>query len=161
MIDPELIGQEFWLMVCFFVLIVCIYRPVKRYIFSCIDREILRIQNNIDSAHKSRLELDANVKILQKKLKQIIDERPSILSQAQNQADKIALSGAKELELLITQKEQDIVYQIEYLKATALQDIRSNLTKEADSLVKAYLAEYAKDLGGDVAIAKHLLKEKK
>lgn len=152
-----MMGPEFWLMLCFVALMMCIYKPVKKSILSYIDREILRIQSDIDSARELKLAMEANVHNLQKQLNQIKIDRANAVNSAKAHANQTAQDNAKELEMLIEHKEQDALYQLEYIKTTAIANLRNSLTENAQRLIQVYLVKHNQDFGTDVSIANHLM----
>jgi len=151
------IDEKLLFALCFVAFVLIAYKPVKRAILGLIDREILRINNELNKVTALKNEAETMVQSLEKQLRQITEERKLSLIKAKEHAEQIKTQNMHELDLMIARKEQDAINQLECVKDAAIQKIRQDFLAQTQLLSTKYVKDNTSSFGSDYEIASRLI----
>lgn len=124
-------SQMFWLVLCFVVLLVFMYKFAVPSIAKGLDDRASQIREDLEAAEKLRNEACELLESYNAKLDKASSEAKLIIQEAKDNAKDIADKKTKELEISLKDKSDAAERQIETAKNKAIAELKS----EAHTLV--------------------------
>ena len=118
-------SQMFWLVLCFVVLLVFMYKFAVPSIAKGLDARAEQIRKDLEAAEKLRNEAQELLESYNGKLEQASNEAKLIIQEAKDNAKDIADNKTKELEGQLKDKTETAERQIEAAKNKAIAELKS------------------------------------
>jgi F-type H+-transporting ATPase subunit b len=116
---------EFWVLVAAVIFVILVFKPVSRALTGGLDARAARIRAELDEARRLREEAEALVAEYRAKQQQAAAEAASIVSHAQQEAERIAAQGARDLEQALVRRQRMAEERIAQAEAKALDEVRA------------------------------------
>ncbi|MGH7046173.1 MAG: F0F1 ATP synthase subunit B [Stellaceae bacterium] len=116
---------EFWVLVAVIVLIVLVWKPVKRAVVGGLDARATRIRDELAAASNLRAEAERALTGYQQKKREAAAEAEAIIAHARAEAQRIATQSAHDLDQLLRRRQQLAEERIAQEEARALAEIRA------------------------------------
>ncbi|PPR09257.1 MAG: ATP synthase subunit b [Proteobacteria bacterium] len=124
-------SQMFWLVLCFVVLLVFMYKFAAPSIAKSLDERATLIKADLKAAEELKNQAQELLEQYNEKLEKANSEAKLVIQEAKDNAKEIADKKTKELEISLNDKSQTAERQIEAAKNKAIAEIKS----EAHTLV--------------------------
>lgn len=118
-------SQMFWLVLCFVVLLVFMYKFAVPSIAKGLDARAEQIRKDLEAAEKLRNEAQELLESYNGKLEQASNEAKLIIQEAKDNAKDIADKKTKELETQLKDKAATAERQIDAAKNKAIAELKS------------------------------------
>ncbi|HTV46638.1 MAG TPA: F0F1 ATP synthase subunit B [Stellaceae bacterium] len=116
---------EFWVLVAVIILVVLVWKPVKRAVVGGLDARATRIRDELAAASALREEAERALAGYQQKEREAAAEAEAIIAHARAEAQRIAAQSAHDLDQLLRRRQQLAEERIAQEEARALAEIRS------------------------------------
>lgn len=115
---------EFWVSVGIVILIVAVYKPLKRSFTTALDTRAARIKTELDEAARLREEAAALLAQYQAKQREALAEAQEILHHAAEEAERNRRRAESDLEASLRRREQQAVDRIAQAEVKAIDEVR-------------------------------------
>lgn len=144
-------SQLFWLFVCFFALLLFMYKFAGPAIVKSLDERADQIKKDLEDAERLRKESEELLASYNEKLEQAEAKAQLLVQEAKENAKEVADKEIKELEKSLKAKSEKAEMQLEAAKKKALDEISSQVhevvVQATEKLVKDSVdAKKAKEL---------------
>lgn len=145
-------GESFWVAAAFVLLVLVIFRPIKKAMFNVLDRNALEATKMLEEATNLKEEAKNRLEEMSKKLEAMKVTANHIIEQAETEAKSMSsmqkdvqLICAKKLELTkanLTAKEDIILKEVTtHVVNKAIESLQENLLKELDREMQINILE--------------------
>ena len=139
---PEFMMEaEFWVLVAFVIAIGFLIYKVKGTVASGLDAGAAKIKAELDEAQKLRDEAQARLAEFQLKQRDALKEAEGIIALAKEEAQRLAVQGAKDLEAAIERRRRMAQEKIALEEQKAMSDLRIAAVDVAVAALRRVLAE--------------------
>lgn len=145
--------SHFWYAVAFVVFIALVLKLAGKGILSGLDDRGRRIAAELEQAQKLREDAQAALAQFQRKQRDALKEAEAIVAQAREEADRIRVQAAKDLEHALKRREQQAIDKVAQAEAAALQQVRDLAVDIAVQATEKLLVENIDDTRNNVLIA--------
>jgi F-type H+-transporting ATPase subunit b len=154
----HLLGDpEFWVLVAVVVFAIAVWKPARRAVVGMLDQRATRIQGELDEARKLREEAEQLLAEYKRKEGEAAAEAQAIVAHAQEEAERIAVQSARDLEQSLERRQRLAEERIAQAEAKAVDEIRAVAVDVAIAAAREVIAsEIDENRGGaliDSAIA--------
>jgi len=118
-------GAEFWVLVAFVLFVGFMVWKARKALTSGLDARAVRIKAEIDEAQRLRDEAQALLAEYQKKQREALAEVQAMVKQAEEEAKRLKVKAAAELEAALKRREQQALDRIAQAEAQALAEVRN------------------------------------
>ena len=122
---------EFWVLVAFVILIVAVFKPVKKAFTGGLDGRAAKIKADLDEAQRLRDEAAALLAEYRERQKQALAEAQAILREAGIEAARGREQAAADLAAALKRRERQAVDRIAQAEAKALDEVRASAVELA------------------------------
>lgn len=150
--DPKI-----WFTIAFCIFIFLAYRPMKNALLKYLDDEISQIRTNLLDAEELKKDAVRLVESLKLSLSNFEAESLSLIKTTQDQNNIMIEESKKELDLIISRKEEEFLQRMNQIKLDAKLEIRNILQQETHILTEKYITQNRKSFPGDVKIASNFI----
>lgn len=145
--------SHFWYAVAFVVFIALVLKLAGKGILAGLDDRGRRIAAELEQAQKLREDAQAALAQFQRKQRDALKEAEAIVAQAREEADRIRVQAAKDLEHALKRREQQAIDKVAQAEAAALQQVRDLAVDIAVQATEKLLVENIDDTRNNVLIA--------
>ncbi len=145
--------SHFWYAVAFVVFIALVLKLAGKGILSGLDDRGRRIAAELEQAQKLREDAQAALAQFQRKQRDALKEAEAIVAQAREEADRIRVQAAKDLEHALKRREQQAIDKVAQAEAAALQQVRDLAVDIAVQATEKLLVENIDDARNNVLVA--------
>jgi len=124
MISYLLSDAKFWVAVAFVIFVISVFKPVKSILIKGLDEKIGLIRNSIDEATKVREDAEKLLKEIENKEKNLNEDLIKIKNSTKKRIDLINTEMQKKLEYQINRKKELADQKIKQLEQEAITEIR-------------------------------------
>ncbi len=117
------------------------FRPAKRALVGGLDARASRIRAELDEARRLREEAELLVAEYRAKEREAVAEAEAIVAHAQQEAERIAAQGARDLEQAMKRRQQLAEERIAQAEAKALAEVRAAAIDVAIAAARDVIAE--------------------
>lgn len=153
-------NESFWLAVCFAILVIFAYNPVKNSIQNILDSKITEIKTYISEAQNLKTDAEALLKKTKQQLTDIERTNQQALAEAITKADLLFEERCAEINILLEKRKSETVNIIKAKQAAVYAKLQNELIIEVKQLVKEYFIS-SKEKFSDLEIAKSLIAKSK
>jgi F-type H+-transporting ATPase subunit b len=132
---------EFWVLVAFVVAIWFLIAKAKGTVTGGLDARAAKIKAELDEAQKLRDEAQARLAEFQLKQRDALKEAEGIVALAREEAQRLAVQGAKDLEAAIERRRRMAQEKIALEEQKAMSDLRIAAVDVAVAALRRVLAE--------------------
>lgn len=143
-------NPETWVAITWIIVVAALARPVSRALIKALDARREKIRNRLDEASKLHAEAQALLATHQQRLREAQRDAENMLSTARAEAERLATTGARDLEELLKRREQQALGRIAQAEADAVREVR---TVAVDLAVEAARRIIAEGMTADKAAA--------
>jgi F-type H+-transporting ATPase subunit b len=116
---------EFWVLVAAIIFVIVVSKPASRALTGGLDARAARIRAELDEARRLREEAEKLVAEYRAKEAQAKSEAEAIVAHAQQEAERIAVQSARDLELALERRQRMAEERIAQAEAKALGEVRA------------------------------------
>lgn len=145
--------SHFWYAVAFVVFIALVLKLAGKGILSGLDDRGRRIAAELEQAQKLREDAQAALAQFQRKQRDALKEAEAIVAQAREEADRIRVQAARDLEHALKRREQQAIDKVAQAEAAALQQVRDLAVDIAVQATEKLLVENIDDARNNVLVA--------
>jgi F-type H+-transporting ATPase subunit b len=131
----------FWVMIAFIITVAVAFRPAVRMITTALDKRAETISNQIDEATRLRDEAQELLASFQRKQRDAVKEAEQIVANAEEDAKRLAVRAAENLERALERREQAAMERIAQAEAKALAEVQSLAVDVALDATRRLLSE--------------------
>lgn len=153
-----MLNASFWVAISFCIFVFLAYRPIKNALFKYLDNEIANVASSLSDAKKLKEEAEEMVNSLKLSIKELEQERLSIIKTVEEQNNILIATQKKELDLIIYRKEKETIDRIDQLTLEATDEIKNILSSKSAKFVENYISNNRKSFPSDKDIASFLSK---
>lgn len=139
MIDFQ--DPTFWVAVGFLLLVVGLFKPIKKVVLGALDDRAEKIRQNLDEAASLREEAQQLLAEYQRKQRDAVKETENLIARAQAEADRLAREGAQKLEDTLKRRELLAVEKLAQAEEEAVREVRLMAIKLAVEATRSLIAE--------------------
>lgn len=133
--------SEFWTLVSAVVVIVILWKPVKRWLMGSLDARAERIGAELGEARKLREEAEQTLAEYQQMEREAVAEAEAILAHARAEAERGVEEAARELEEALVRRRRLAEERIAQAEARAVSEIRAVAVDRAVAAAREALAQ--------------------
>lgn len=115
----------FWVAVALLLVIVALFRPVKKGLLASLDTRASQIRAKLDEARKLREDSQSLLAEYQRKQRDAMSDAEDIVAHARVEADRIRVEAEQALEESIKRRERQAVERIAHAEAEAMRQVRN------------------------------------
>lgn len=131
----------FWTLIAFILLIVLLFRPIKKALLSALDGRIEEIRNEVEEAQRLREEAQTLLASYQRKQREAAQEAEDILKQARDEAELHRQATERAMAEHLKRQEELAVEKIAQAEASAVQEVRDVAVELAVAATEKILTE--------------------
>jgi F-type H+-transporting ATPase subunit b len=131
---------EFWVLVAAVIFVIVVFRPARRALVGGLDARAARIRGELDEARRLREEAERLVAEYRAKERDAVAEAAAIVAHAQQEAERIAAQGARDLEQALKRRQQLAEERIAQAEAKALAEVRATAIEVAIAAARDVIA---------------------
>jgi F-type H+-transporting ATPase subunit b len=131
---------EFWVLVAAVIFVIVVFRPARRALVGGLDARAARIRGELDEARRLREEAERLVAEYRAKERDAVAEAAAIVAHAQQEAERIAAQGARDLEQALKRRQQLAEERIAQAEAKALAEVRAAAIEVAIAAARDVIA---------------------
>jgi F-type H+-transporting ATPase subunit b len=132
---------EFWVLVAAVIFVAAVFRPARRALMGGLDARAARIGAELDEARGLREEAERLVAEYRAKERQAVTDAEAIVAHAQQEAERIAAQGARDLEQAMKRRQQLAEERIAQAEAKALAEVRAAAIDVAIAAARDVISE--------------------
>ncbi len=144
---------EFWVAVCFVILIAVVFRLSYRVVAAALDDRADKIKNQIDEAAKLAEEAQELLASYERKKHDAVAETNAIVEHARQEANRLAERTAEDLERSLKRREQMALDRIAQAEASAIADVRNQAINVALQAAQQVLKKQVTGKSADALIS--------
>ncbi len=118
-------GETFWVLVAFVLFIGIVTWKAGKSIVGALDARAAKIKQEIDQAERLREEAQALLADYQRKQRDALAEAAAMLTQAEDEAQRIRAKAAAELDASLKRRERQALDRIAQAEAQAVAELRN------------------------------------
>jgi F-type H+-transporting ATPase subunit b len=134
----------FWVLIAFLVFVGLTIRPFSLLASAGLDKRAVKIRNELEEAEMLRKEAQDLLASYQRKQRDAINEAEDILQQAQNEAERIAVHGRKNMKDLLERRRKLAFERIEQAESQALESVRTKIVDMSLDVTREFLIKELK-----------------
>jgi F-type H+-transporting ATPase subunit b len=139
---------EFWVLVAAIIFVALVFKPASRALTGGLDARIARIRGELDEARRLREEAEKLVAEYRAKQQEAAKEAEAIVAHARQEAERIAVQGARDLELALERRQRMAEERIAQAEANALAEVRAAAIDVAIAAARDVIAASIDDRRG-------------
>jgi F-type H+-transporting ATPase subunit b len=116
---------EFWVLVAAVIFVAAVFRPARRALVGGLDARSARIRAELDEARRLREDAERLVAEYRAKEREAVAEAEAIVAHAKQEAERIAVQGARDLEQAMMRRQQLAEERIAQAEAKAVAEVRA------------------------------------
>jgi F-type H+-transporting ATPase subunit b len=148
---------EFWVLVAAVIFVAVVWKPARKSLIGSLDERAARIRTELDDAKKLRDEAEQLLAQYRQKEGEAAAEAAAIIAHAHEEAERIAVRAAADLEAALTRRRRLAEERIAQAETKALDEIRAVAVDVAIGAARAVIVSEMDDARGgafvDAAIA--------
>ena len=122
---PLLEDPEFWVVLAVLIFIIGVWKPARRAILGGLDARATRIHDELEGAQRLREEAERALAAYQRQQQQAAAEAAAILAHARDEAERVAVQAARNLEETLARRQRLAEERIAQEEAKAIAEIRA------------------------------------
>jgi F-type H+-transporting ATPase subunit b len=139
---PHLLREpEFWVLVAVLILVVVLWKPVKRPVLGGLDRRAERIRAELAAAQGLREEAERALASYEARQRQAAEEAAQIVAHAKTEAERVAAESARTMEEAARRRQHLAEERIAQEQARAVAEIRAVTVDVAISAARRVIAD--------------------
>lgn len=115
----------FWVLVAFVIFVAAVSRPISRMAGSALDSRGDKIRDELDEAERLRTEAQDLLASYQRKQRDAAKEAEAIVAHAREEAERMTVRAAEELEVSLARRERLAIERIEQAEVRAVAEVRA------------------------------------
>ena len=122
---PLLQDPEFWVVLAVLIFVIGVWKPARRAILGGLDARATRIHDELEGAQRLREEAERALAAYQRQQQQAAAEAAAILAHARDEAERVAVQAARNLEETLARRQRLAEERIAQEEAKAIAEIRA------------------------------------
>ncbi len=122
---PLLEDPEFWVVLAVLIFVIGVWKPARRAILGGLDARAARIRDELEGAQRLREEAERALAAYQRQQQQAAAEAAAILAHARDEAERVAVQAARNLEETLARRQRLAEERIAQEEAKAIAEIRA------------------------------------
>jgi F-type H+-transporting ATPase subunit b len=150
---PFYAAPDFWVLVSFVIFIVLVARKATNFVVNALDERAEKIRTMLEESTRLRDEAQELLASYQRKQREAADEAQSIVRHAEEEAERIRVRSAVELEAALKRREEMASERIQQAEAKAVSEVQAAAVDVAIEAARRVLKETVQGERADALIA--------